>query len=96
MPTSPATGSTTADPTRSSPAQFNNVEGEESLFPLLYLHRSANTDGGGVGRNHGGVSISSTFTLHGTDYMHGVMAGHSMSMPNSLGIHGGMPGSTHR
>ncbi|MCV7152793.1 hydantoinase B/oxoprolinase family protein [Mycolicibacterium pyrenivorans] len=76
--------------------QFNNVEGEESVFPLLYLYRSANTDGGGAGRNHGGVSVSSSFTLHDTDVLHGVMAGHSMSMPNSLGIHGGMPGSTHQ
>lgn len=76
--------------------QFNNVEGEEAVFPLLYLNRSANTDGGGVGRHHGGVSVSSSFVLHDTDALHGVMAGHSMSMPNSLGIHGGMPGSTHQ
>lgn len=76
--------------------QFNNVEGEESVFPLLYLYRSANTDGGGAARNHGGVSVSSSFTLHDTGFMHGVMAGHSMSMPNSQGIHGGMPGSTHQ
>ncbi|BCI56007.1 5-oxoprolinase [Mycolicibacterium litorale] len=75
--------------------QFNNVEGEEAVFPLLYLNRSADTDGGGAGRHHGGVSVSSSFTLHDTDALHGVMAGHSMSMPNSLGIHGGMPGSTH-
>ncbi|WP_193045642.1 hydantoinase B/oxoprolinase family protein [Mycolicibacterium baixiangningiae] len=76
--------------------QFNNVEGEEAVFPLLYLNRSANTDGGGAGRHHGGLSVSSSFVLHDTDALHGVMAGHSMSMPNSLGIHGGMPGSTHQ
>ncbi|BBZ03779.1 N-methylhydantoinase [Mycolicibacterium chitae] len=76
-------------------AQFNNVEGEESVFPLLYLRRGANTDGGGAGRHHGGVSTSSTFTLHDTERMHGVLAGHSMSMPSTSGLHGGMPGSTH-
>lgn len=76
--------------------QFNNVEGEEAVFPLLYLNRSANTDGGGAGRHHGGVSVSSSFVLHDTDALHGVMAGHSMSMPNSLGLHGGLPGSTHQ
>ncbi|MBB2770097.1 UNVERIFIED_ORG: N-methylhydantoinase B [Mycolicibacterium obuense] len=76
--------------------QFNNVEGEEAVFPLLYLNRSANTDGGGAGRHHGGVSVSSSFVLHDTDALHGAMAGHSMSMPNSLGLHGGLPGSTHQ
>ncbi|MGE2734332.1 hydantoinase B/oxoprolinase family protein [Mycolicibacterium vaccae] len=76
-------------------AQFNNVEGEESLFPVLYLGRYANTDGGGAGRHHGGVSVASTFTLHQTESMHAVMAGHSMSMPSTYGVHGGLPGSTH-
>ncbi|BBZ32923.1 hydantoinase B/oxoprolinase family protein [Mycolicibacterium confluentis] len=75
--------------------QFNNVEGEESVFPLLWLRRGANTDGGGAGRFHGGVSTSSTFTLHNTGGLHGVLAGHSMSMPSTAGLHGGMPGSTH-
>mgnify|MGYP001376853441 CR=1 FL=1 len=77
-------------------AQFNNVEGEESVFPLLYLGRYANTDGGGAGRHHGGVSTASTFMLHETDSMHAVMAGHSVSMPSSYGMHGGLPGSTHQ
>ncbi|WNG89817.1 hydantoinase B/oxoprolinase family protein [Mycobacterium sp. ITM-2016-00317] len=77
-------------------AQFNNVEGEESIFPVLYLGRYANTDGGGAGRHHGGVSVASTFTLHQTDSMHAVMAGHSMSMPSTYGVHGGLPGSTHQ
>ncbi|MGE2834382.1 hydantoinase B/oxoprolinase family protein [Mycobacterium sp. SMC-4] len=76
-------------------AQFNNVEGEESIFPIRYLGRSANTDGGGAGRHHGGVSVSSSFTLHHADSMHAVMAGHSMSMPSTYGVHGGLPGSTH-
>lgn len=77
-------------------AQFNNVEGEESVFPLLYLGRYGNTDGGGAGRHHGGMSTASTFMLHETDSVHAVMAGHSMSMPSSYGMHGGLPGSTHQ
>lgn len=74
--------------------QINNVEGEESVFPVLYLHRSANVDGGGAGRMHGGVSPSSAFTPHHTQGIHGVLAGHGVSTPTSSGIHGGMPGST--
>jgi N-methylhydantoinase B len=34
--------------------------------------------------------------LHHADSMHAVMAGHSMSMPSTYGVHGGMPGSTHQ
>ena len=77
-------------------AQFNNVEGEESIFPVLYLGRYANTDGGGAGRHHGGMSVASSFMLHHTDAMHAVMAGHSVSMPSTYGVHGGLPGSTHQ
>lgn len=76
--------------------QMNNVEGEESVFPILYLHRSANTDGGGAGRHHGGVSPSSALTLHDTHWMHGVLVAHGVSTPTSQGIHGGHPGSTNR
>jgi N-methylhydantoinase B len=73
-------------------AQFNNVEGEESVFPLLYLGRYANVDGGGAGRNHGGVAVASSFTLHNTEFMHAVMAGHSVSMPSSYGCTADCPG----
>jgi N-methylhydantoinase B len=74
--------------------QINNVEGEESTFPVLYLYRSANTDGGGAGRHHGGVSPSSALTLHDAPWMHAVVVGHGVATPTSQGIHGGMPGST--
>ncbi|UDY23394.1 hydantoinase B/oxoprolinase family protein [Nocardioides sp. Kera G14] len=75
--------------------QFNNVEGEEVAFPLLWLRREFNTDSGGAGRHHGGTSLSAAWTVHDADFVHGVHMAHSLSMPASTGLHGGLPGSTH-
>ncbi|MEX0427223.1 hydantoinase B/oxoprolinase family protein [Nocardioides sp. DS6] len=75
--------------------QFNNVEGEEVAFPLLWLRREFNTDSGGAGRRHGGTSLSAAWTVHDAGFVHGVHMAHSMSMPASTGLHGGLPGSTH-
>jgi N-methylhydantoinase B len=75
--------------------QFNNVEGEEVAFPLLWLRREFNTDSAGAGRTHGGTSLSAAWTVHDADFVHGVHMAHSLSMPASTGLHGGLPGSTH-
>lgn len=76
--------------------QITNVEGDESTFPLLWLRREINTDSGGAGRHHGGASLSAAFTVHDAGFVHGVLMTHSLSMPSSSGLHGGMPGATHR
>lgn len=75
--------------------KFANVEGDESNFPMLWLRRELDTDGAGAGRNRGGSSLSSSFTVHDAGFVHGVMMAHSLSMPSSSGLHGGLPGSTH-
>lgn len=75
--------------------KFTNVEGDESNFPLLWLKRELDTDGGGAGRRQGGRSLNSSFTVHDAGFVHGVLVCHSLSMPASTGLHGGMPGSTH-
>ena len=74
--------------------KFNNVEGEESHFPLLWLRRSLSEDSGGAGRNQGGAALSSSIVLHDAKFLHGVLMGHSLSMPSTPGLHGGMPGAT--
>lgn len=76
--------------------QITNVEGDESAFPLLWLRREINTDSGGAGRTHGGAGLSGAFTVHDANFVHGVLAVHSLSMPSSTGLHGGLPGATHR
>jgi len=76
--------------------QISNVEGDESTFPLLWLRREINTDSGGAGRHHGGSSLSAAFTVHDAGFVHGVLMTHSLSMPSSTGLHGGLPGATHK
>lgn len=76
--------------------QVTNVEGDETAFPLLWLRREINTDSGGAGRHHGGASLSSAFTVHDAGFVHSVLMTHSLSMPTSAGLHGGLPGATHR
>ncbi|MEP9383286.1 hydantoinase B/oxoprolinase family protein [Nocardioides sp. KR10-350] len=76
--------------------QVTNVEGDESTFPLLWLRREVNADSGGAGRHHGGASLSAAFTVHDAHFVHSVLMTHSLSMPSSIGLHGGLPGSTHR
>lgn len=76
--------------------QITNVETDESTFPLLWLKRALNTDSGGAGRHHGGCSLSGTFTVHDAQFVHGVLMVHSLSMPSTTGLHGGLPGATHR
>lgn len=75
--------------------QVTNVEGDESTFPLLWLRREINEDSGGLGRRHGGASLSAAFTVHDAGFVHSVLMTHSLSMPSSAGLHGGLPGSTH-
>jgi N-methylhydantoinase B len=74
--------------------RFNNVEGDESHFPILWLRRAIGRDTGGAGRHAGGAGLSSAVTVHDAPFLHGVLMGHSIAMPSTPGIHGGMPGAT--
>jgi N-methylhydantoinase B len=74
--------------------RFNNVEGDEAHFPILWLRRAIGRDTGGAGRHAGGAGLSSAITVHDAPFLHGVLMGHSLAMPSTPGIHGGMPGAT--
>ena len=74
--------------------RFNNVEGDEAHFPILWLRRAIGRDTGGAGRHAGGDGLSSAITVHDAPFLHGVLMGHSLAMPSTPGIHGGMPGAT--
>jgi N-methylhydantoinase B len=76
--------------------KYANVEKDEATFPLIWLRRELGTDGAGAGRHRGGNSLSSSFTVHDAGFVHAVLMCHSLSMPTSAGLHGGLPGSTHQ
>ena len=58
-----------------------------------YAERSGATPVG-QSRNTGGAGLSSAITVHDAPFLHGVLMGHSLAMPSTPGIHGGMPGVT--
>jgi hypothetical protein len=69
-----------------------NVESNEFLSPMLYLHRRIEPDTGGAGtcvangRQHG-------ITAHGVAKTEALIMTHGLEVPNSMGILGGYPGS---
>jgi N-methylhydantoinase B len=83
---------------RESPSyQVTNVESDESHYPLLWLARYARTDSGGPGRQSGGITGGSAWTIHKAPIpVHGVLASHGVQSPVNQGLFGGRPGSTNR
>lgn len=74
-----------------------NVETYEFEYPILYLYRRQQRDGGGAGAFRGGTSISKAYLVNGTDeiptfVMHCV----GVAMPLSPGSCGGYPAGTNQ
>lgn len=74
-----------------------NVETYESEYPILYLYRRQQCDGGGAGRFRGGTSISKAYVVNGVEtiptfVMHCV----GVAMPLSPGSYGGYPAGTNQ
>lgn len=70
-----------------------NVESNESLSPMLYLHRRLEADTGGAGAWRGGLAAGMAFTAHGVKATDALIMTHGMEVPNSSGLFGGFPGS---
>ena len=70
-----------------------NVESNEFLSPMLYLHRRIEPDTGGAGARRGGMAASMAFTAHGVAKTEALIMTHGLEVPNSIGILGGYPGS---
>ena len=70
-----------------------NVESNEFLSPMLYLHRRIEPDTGGAGAQRGGMAASMAFTAHGVERTEALIMTHGLEVPNSIGILGGYPGS---
>ena len=70
-----------------------NVESNELLSPMLYLHRRIEPDTAGAGTWRGGLAASIAFTAHGVEKTEALIMTHGLEVPNSMGLFGGYPGS---
>ncbi|HJO72448.1 MAG: hydantoinase B/oxoprolinase family protein [Rhodospirillales bacterium] len=74
-----------------------NVETYEMEFPILYLYRSQQMDGGGAGTFRGGVSLRKAYTVDGVDEIgEFVMHCVGVKMPLSPGMYGGYTAGTNQ
>jgi N-methylhydantoinase B len=73
-----------------------DVERNEQVAPLFYLHRRLASDTGGAGRQRGGVSAEVALTLGGIEAAEALVMTHGVEVPNGHGLGGGWPGATVR
>lgn len=75
---------------------ITNVESHEATGPILFLYRNLLADTGGAGRQRGGVTVGLAVTPHDVAHLNGMIVGHGVEVPNSLGLFGGLEGSCNR
>lgn len=75
---------------------ITNVESHEAAGPILFLYRGLIADTGGPGRQRGGATTGLAITPHDTEGLHGMIVGHGVEVPNSLGLFGGLEGACNR
>lgn len=75
---------------------ITNVESHEATGPILFLYRNLLSDTGGPGRHRGGVTVGLAITPHDVDHLNGMIVGHGVEVPNSLGLFGGLEASCNR
>ena len=73
-----------------------NVEVYEQRYPLLYLSRREEIDTAGPGRFNGGSGLTVVVTPHDTDRIDFIYHSHGTHIPSTVGLHGGLPGSTNQ
>lgn len=71
-----------------------DVERNEQVVPLFYLHRRLAPDTGGAGVFRGGRSAEVGLTLSGIDHAEALIMTHGAEVPNTQGFFGGWPGGT--
>lgn len=86
-------GVDTSGPTFSPLSMVLNVEQIEQWFPLLFLYRKEDADGGGAGEWRGGNGIRSAVTPYRSESMTIVTnsGGQCISAQNAGGLFGGLP-----
>jgi N-methylhydantoinase B len=70
-----------------------NVESNEFLSPMLYLHRRLVIDTAGAGTWRGGLAAGMAFTVHAVPHTEALLMTHGLEVPNSAGLFGGYPGA---
>lgn len=73
-----------------------DVEYNEQVAPLFYLHRRLATDTGGPGRQRGGRGAEIALTLGGISTADALVMTHGLEVPNAVGLGGGLPGGAVR
>lgn len=74
----------------------SNIETHELRYPMLYLYRRQEKDTGGPGKFRGGVGLGSMYIAHDVEEIpHKVVHATGVQQPETVGIAGGYPGSTH-
>lgn len=73
-----------------------DVERNEQVVPLFYLHRRLAPDTGGAGQFRGGRSAEVALTLSGIKEAEALIMTHGAEVPNTVGAFGGWPGGTVR
>ena len=83
-------------PITSPVSSIADIERNEQVSPLFYLHRRLALDTAGAGRFRGGVSGEVALTLGGIERAYALIMTHGAEVPNDAGLGGGWPGSTVR
>ena len=83
-------------PITSPVSAIADVERNEQVSPLFYLHRRLAPDTAGAGKFRGGVSAEVALTLGGIDRAEALVMTHGAEVPNTMGLGGGWPGATVR
>ena len=73
-----------------------DVEYNEQVAPLFYLHRRLAADSGGAGRWRGGRGAEVALTVGGIASADALVMTHGLEVPNTTGLSGGHPGGTVR
>jgi N-methylhydantoinase B len=89
-------GVSAGGPITSPMSAIADVERNEQVVPLFYLHRRLAIDTGGAGRQRGGLSAEVALTLGGISEAQALIMTHGAEVPNSQGLGGGWPGATIR
>jgi N-methylhydantoinase B len=87
-------GITAGGPINAPMPSIADVERNEQVAPLFYLHRRIAPDTGGAGKRRGGCSAEVALTLGGISEADSLIMTHGAEVPNSAGLGGGWPGST--
>jgi N-methylhydantoinase B len=88
-------GQSAAGPINTPSPSIADVEVNEQKTPLVYLYRRLAIDTGGAGRRRGGVTAEIALTVSVPETQALVMT-HGAEVPNTIGLSGGLPGSTVR